>query len=408
MNKTGNFYVIFSTAWGKAAVAWKGDAITALLLPEKSTASLKNSCRKAFAESIESDNLPERIAAAILQIQKYFAGEEFEFKKIKLDLTGLPPFRQLIYRELQKIEAGCTVSYKSLAEMCGKPGGARAAGGAVGANPIPLLIPCHRVINSDGGLGGFSSGGGLDLKAKMLRREGINISAAPPYRLCPPTLLKDVDIAAAIEHLSKVDVELGRFIKIAPEFNLKCDNLSSPFQALLEAIVYQQLPGKAAATIFGRLLQLFSGGNSVSPLDLIRVSDEELRAAGLSGPKIAAIRDLAEFAAAGRLPDLKTLQRMPDLEIISNLSKIRGIGRWTVEMLLIFKLGRADVMAVDDYGLRKGLAAIRGTPQLLPSTKELARQSLCWQPFRSIAAWYLWRAAEAAKSPKNQLLIDIV
>ncbi len=401
MNKAAYYYAFFSTAWGKAAIAWKGDAITALLLPEKRPADLKSSCQKAFSQCILADSLPERIAGTVLQLQKYFAGEEYDFKRVKIDLTGLPPFRQQLYRELQKIESGCTVSYKALAELCGKPGGARAIGGAVGANPVPLLIPCHRVINSDGGLGGFSAGGGLDLKAKMLRREGINVSAAKPYRLCPPALLKDIDIAAAIDHLSTADVELGRFIKTAPQFNLKCDNLASPFQALLEAIVYQQLTGKAAATIFGRLLRLFSAENTVSPLDIIRASDEEFRSAGLSGPKIAGIRDLAEFAAAGRLPDLKTLQRMPDMEIITSLCRIRGIGRWTVEMLLIFKLGRADVMAADDYGLRKGLAVLRGTPQSLPSAKELARQAQCWQPFRSIAAWYLWRAAEAAKGSKN-------
>lgn len=401
MNKSSQYFTIFTTAWGKAAIAWKGDAVTHLFLPEKSLQAVKNARKKALPEGVESDDLPTRIAAAILQIQKYFAGEDFDFRKIKIDLSDLPPFRQRVYQELQKIDTGCTTSYKKLAEMADNPKGARAIGGAVGANPVPLLIPCHRVINADGSLGGFSAGGGLHLKAEMLRREAVNVSIEQPYRLCPPALLQDVNIAAAIEHLCKVDIDLGRFIRMAPEFNLKCDNLSSPFHALLEAIVHQQLTGKAAATIFGRLLQLFSGGGSVTPLDIIRAGDEELRSAGLSGAKIIAMRDLAEFAASGRLPDLKALQRMPNLDIIANLSKIRGIGRWTVEMLLIFKLGRADVMAADDYGLRKGLAVIRGNAQDLPSAKELTRQALNWQPFRSIAAWYLWRAADAVKSAKS-------
>ncbi|MDD3148906.1 MAG: methylated-DNA--[protein]-cysteine S-methyltransferase, partial [Candidatus Riflebacteria bacterium] len=358
---------------------------------------------KALSMGATPDSPPGRVAAAITQIQKYFAGEEYDFRKIKIDPGDLPPFRRRLYNELQKVGHGCTVSYKALAEMCEKPGGARAVGMAAGANPLPLLIPCHRIVNADGGLGGFSAAGGVELKARMLRHEGLCVLENQPFRLCQPALLSDIDISSAITCLSESDADLGRFISMAPAFNLRCDNLSSPFQALLEAIVYQQLTGKAAATIFSRLLRLFSDGTSVTPLDIIRASDEELRSAGLSGAKVAAIRDLAEFAASGRLPELKHLQRMSDREIITRLSQIRGIGRWTVEMLLIFKLGRVDVMAADDYGLRKGLAVIRGA-QTLPDAKELAREALRWRPFRSIAAWYLWRASEAAKLKAGQVL----
>lgn len=408
MNKIeSSDYTIFSTAFGKCAVAWRGGVITALLLPENSASDLMQKCSHFSSSNSLADfhgrkkpekSMPASITKAILQIQKYFAGEEFNFKRIKIDLTGVSPFYQRVYSELQKIETGCTISYKGLAQRCESPGASRAVGSAVASNPIPLLIPCHRVINADGHLGGFSAGGGLELKARMLRHEGVELTTTGPVRLQRPPLLSDIDLDSAIEHLAKVDLKLGRFIKAAPRFNVKCDSFISPFQALLETIIYQQLNGKAASTIFSRVLGLFSGNNVVLPLDIIRATDEELRSAGLSGAKIAAARDLADFAISGRLPDLKTLQRMPDREIIATLTQIRGIGRWTVEMLLIFKLGRADVMAIDDYGLRKGLAVIRGTPQTLPSPSELANQGLIWKPFRSIASWYLWRASETAKS----------
>ena len=396
MSKEESFH-IFGTAWGVAAIAFKNGAATAFFLPEKSAAQLKQRVLQARPGITEEPAPPLGIAGAVEQIQKYFAGESYSFKKIKIDLSETSEFARQIYLQLQKIETGYTTSYKGLATACSRPTASRAIGRIVGANPLPLLIPCHRVVASDGSLGGFSAAGGTETKVRMLRHEDIPVSGGLPYRLKTPERLEEIDTGAAIEHLCRADKDLGQFIKQAPKFNLKCDNLASPFQALLEAIVYQQLTGKAAATIFKRLLSLFSANGSVSPLDIIRASDEELRSAGLSGAKIAAARDLAEFAASGRLPDLKSLRRMPDHEIIAILTQIRGIGRWTVEMLLIFKLGRTDVMAADDYGLRKGLAVIRKQPQNLPTAKELAQHALSWRPFRSIAAWYLWRAAEAAK-----------
>ncbi len=386
----------FATGPGHAAVCFNNDAVKAVFLPEKSHKALQKRCKEAFSGAITIDSPGRRQQNCIDQIQKYFAGDDYDFRRIRLDLEDTGDFARRVYEELIKVGPGSTVSYGQLAEMCQKPGAARAVGTAVGRNPLPLLIPCHRVINSDGRLGGFSAGGGVDLKSWMLRHEGLNLSNSDPLRVLPPAVFSDIDVTTAVACLTKADPQLGGFIKKAPAFNLVADEFSSPFMALLETIVYQQLTGKAAATIFRRLLHLFSGGDSINPLDLIRASDEELRSAGLSGPKIAAARDLAEFAVSGKLPELRQMHRMSNSELVEKLTAIRGIGRWTVEMLLIFKLGRVDVMAPDDYGLRKGLAVIRGTPGNLPAPKELARQALAWQPYRSIAAWYLWRASEAA------------
>ena len=192
------------------------------------------------------------------------------------------------------------------------------------------------------------------------------------------------------------DKRMCDFLKIAPDCNLKPNGLTSIFQALVESIISQQLSVKAASCIFKRLCSLFGSQNTVRPLDIFRTSDDELRAIGISKPKTAAIRDLTDFALSNRLPTIEQLEGMSDEAIIESLTQIKGIGRWTVEMLLIFKLGRIDVMASSDQGLRKGFAIIEGIYPRLPSPQELAEHAeKHWKPYRSIASWYLWRACEA-------------
>ncbi|NLF98299.1 MAG: methylated-DNA--[protein]-cysteine S-methyltransferase [Candidatus Riflebacteria bacterium] len=385
-------YSIFATAFGPAAIAWKPSGIIALLLPESSQTSLEQRIAVSFADCCETEpSLP--VNKAIKQIQQYFAGHPYSFKGTSIDLTECTPFCQTVYEQLCQIPAGTAVSYQELARACGKPAAARAIGLAAGKNPVPLLIPCHRIVNADGRLGGFSAGGGVRLKAQMLALEGHVIEEKPVWRLRPPLLISDCNLDDVLNHLSQGDADLAELIKVAPRFNLEFNPDTSIFQALLEAIVYQQLTGKAAATIYRRVLALFSGKSEVSALDIIRAGENELRSAGLSQNKVLAIKDLANFAVSGGLPDHDQMRMMSNTEIINRLTHIRGIGRWTVEMLLIFKLGRADVMAADDYGLRKGLAAIRRSREL-PTPAELMRQAEVWKPYRSIASWYLWRAAE--------------
>jgi len=386
------FYAIFATAFGPSAIAWKQSGIIALLLPEATQSGLKQQIARSFAGCCEAEpSLP--VSKAIKQIRQYFAGQPHSFKGISIDLTECTPFCLSVYEQLCQVPAGTTVSYKDLARACSKPAAARAIGLAAGKNPVPLLIPCHRIVNADGRLGGFSAGGGVSLKAQMLELEGHTIEEKPVWRIRPPLLISDCHLDDMLKYLSRADADLAALIKVAPRFNLEFNPNTSIFQALLEAIVYQQLTGKAAATIYRRVLALFSGKSEVSALDIIRAGENELRSAGLSQNKVLAIKDLANFAVSGGLPDHDQMRTMANSEIISRLTHIRGIGRWTVEMLLIFKLGRADVMAADDYGLRKGLAAIRRTREL-PTPAELMRQAEAWKPYRSIASWYLWRAAE--------------
>jgi DNA-3-methyladenine glycosylase II len=167
-----------------------------------------------------------------------------------------------------------------------------------------------------------------------------------------------------------------------------------PFDALAESIAYQQLSGKAAATIFGRVRALYPKRKWLDPEQLLATPDETLRAAGLSRAKTAALKDLAAKTIDGTVPSGRALIRMTDDEIVMRLTTVRGIGRWTVEMLLLFDLGRPDVWPVDDYGVRKGFAKTFGRRKL-PTPKQLMKFGEKWRPYRSVAAWYFWRALDA-------------
>jgi DNA-3-methyladenine glycosylase II len=196
----------------------------------------------------------------------------------------------------------------------------------------------------------------------------------------------------AVQHLTTVDSTLGRLIERAGPFNLPLRKLHNPFEDLARNIIYQQLHGNAAAAIHGRVLALF-GKKKLSPQDVLDAADSSLRGAGLSGAKLAAIKDLAAKTLDGTVPTLARLRRMADEEIIEKLISVRGIGRWTVEMLLIFRLGRSDVLPVGDFAVRKGFSILYGLKDL-PKPKELIHYGERWRPYRSVASWYLWRVHE--------------
>ncbi len=212
------------------------------------------------------------------------------------------------------------------------------------------------------------------------------------------------DAEEAIAHLKKNDAKLGALIERVGEFKMRLDASPSPFESLLEAILYQQLHGKAAATIHRRVREYFGG--DPTPQLLIDVPDEQLRGCGVSGNKIKAMKDLAAKTLDGTVPSNAAIRKMPDADIVERLTEVRGIGPWTVEMLLIFRLGRPDVLPVTDYGVRKGYAlTFLKLPKLkpveakdLPKADVLFRRGRKWAPFRSVASWYLWRACDLAKS----------
>lgn len=169
-----------------------------------------------------------------------------------------------------------------------------------------------------------------------------------------------------------------------------------PFDALAESIAYQQLNGKAAASIWKRVRALYPKRKWLDPEQLLATPEETLRAAGLSRAKVAAIKDLAAKTLDGTVPSGRALLKMSDDEIVARLTQVRGIGRWTVEMLLLFDLGRLDVWPVGDYGVRKGFAKTFGRRKL-PTPKQLIKIGEKWRPYRSVAAWYFWRALDEPK-----------
>ena len=201
------------------------------------------------------------------------------------------------------------------------------------------------------------------------------------------------DLDQATNHLVAADPAMASLIKHIGPCRIVVGRMDSPFQSLLRAIVYQQLSGKAAGTIHRRLLALFPGEHP-DPEEILATSIEDLRGCGLSRAKAAAAHDLAARTLDGTVPDLDVLQKMADADIVSRLTAVRGVGPWTVEMLLIFQLGRPDVLPVTDLGVRKGAARLYGLDEL-PTPKELREVGEVWQPYRSVASWYLWRAADA-------------
>jgi DNA-3-methyladenine glycosylase II len=200
------------------------------------------------------------------------------------------------------------------------------------------------------------------------------------------------DPREAVRRLASADPTLAGLMALAGPFTMEIRGLHDPFEALARNIVYQQLHGKAAAAIHARVLALFGKGK-LRPEDVLAAAEGELRAAGLSGAKTAALKDLAAKTLDGTVPTLARLRRMSDEEIVGRLTRVRGIGRWTVEMLLMFRLGRPDVLPVGDLAVRKGFALAYGLEES-PKPKELERHGERWRPFRSVASWYMWRAAE--------------
>lgn len=231
------------------------------------------------------------------------------------------------------------------------------------------------------------------------------IPVTPHLRLNPRS--PRYDVALALQQLGAADPKLAKLITRVGPFTMKLASTQSPFEALLESIVYQQLHGKAAAAIHRRLIDSFASVTDLShpdPQHILDCPNEQLRATGLSHNKALAIRDLAAKTIDGTVPTLARIRRMSDDEIIEHLTQVRGIGQWTVEMMLIFRLGRPNILPVDDYGVRKGFALTfmglkpgqKVTPDLLPKADLMRKRARKWQPWCSIASWYLWRACDLA------------
>jgi 3-methyladenine DNA glycosylase/8-oxoguanine DNA glycosylase len=201
------------------------------------------------------------------------------------------------------------------------------------------------------------------------------------------------DPMKAVAHLQANDAVLGALIDRVGPLALELKPLNSLFETMLRLIVYQQLHGKAAATIHGRVLAELTRHGGANPQALARISDARLRGAGLSANKLLAARDLAAKCLAGTVPSLKETRKLDDDELVARLTTVRGIGPWTVQMLLIFYLGRPDVMPVGDFAIRLGFKKLY-KKRNDPTSEAILKHARRWQPYRSVASWYLWRSLD--------------
>src|SRR5580704_554309 len=207
-----------------------------------------------------------------------------------------------------------------------------------------------------------------------------------------------VDTEHVMRELSRVDRRLAKVIRRVGCFPTKKEKPQPPYESLLRAIVYQQLAGKAAATIFGRVKALGAGGFP-TPEEILLMDDSKLRGAGLSRQKIAAVKDLAAKTLDGTVPPLAKLRRMSEAEIHERLVQVRGIGEWSVQMFLMFRLGRPDVLPTRDLGIQQGFQHVYRL-KARPKPEAILEHGERWRPYRSIASWYLWRAVEQKRARK--------
>ncbi len=390
---THHGFTLFDTAIGRCGIAWSGRGIAAVHLPEGREPDTRARVLERFPGARES-RPPAEVRRAIDAVSSHLRGEPSDLSSVVLDMERVPPFSRRVYEATRAIAPGGTLTYGDIAARLGAGGACRAVGQALRRNPFPIIVPCHRVLAAGERVGGFSAAGGIATKLRLL---GIERPQAPGAQAASPDGRLGFDPRAALEHVRASDAALARLIDEVGPLRLRVDRTSSLFAALAQAIVYQQLTGKAAATIFARVRALFPRPHEgPTPEQILSASERRLRAAGLSRPKLLSLRDLARKAHDGHIPELGEVARMTDEAIVERLTEVRGIGRWTVEMLLIFRLGRPDVLPLDDYGIRKGFAAAFGERRL-PTRGELEERGARWRPYRTVASWYLWRAAEAPK-----------
>ncbi len=387
-------FALFDTAIGRCAIAWGGRGVVGVRLPEAREPDTRARLLERFPGGREAPPPPD-VRRALNGVTALLCGEPSDLCAVALDMERVPPFHRRVYEVARTIPPGATLSYGDIADRLGAHGAARAVGQALGRNPFAVIVPCHRVLAAGGKVGGFSANGGIATKLRLLSIEAAPANGVKAQFEGDGAL--GFDAEAAVEHFRRSDPALAHIIDAVGPFRMRLDQAPSIFVALAEAIVYQQLTAKAASTIFARVRALFPRAHQGPTAEqILRVSDGKLRAAGLSRPKLLALRDLARRAAGGEIPTLAEVQRMDDEAVIERLTAVRGIGRWTVEMLLIFRLGRPDVLPADDYGIRKGFA-IAFRKRELPARTEIEKRGARWRPYRTAASWYLWRAVELAR-----------
>jgi methylated-DNA-[protein]-cysteine S-methyltransferase len=374
----GHGFCLFPTSLGLCGIAWTPRGIDRVMLPHESGAATRAALAAAAPGRAEAIRPPAPIRAISARIARHLKGRRDPLADVPLDLDGVSDFARRVYARLRQVPPGELITYSGLARASGRPGAARSIGRIMGANPVPVLIPCHRVVTATRKLGGYSAPGGPRVKARILYAEGVHLDARHP---------------AGIAHLRRRDPALRAIIDRVGPCLLGLIRAGDPYEALVQSILYQQLSGKAAATIERRVRELTSRGELPRPQELAGITDVQLRSAGVSRQKASYLRDLAVRVADGRLP-LARLGRMTDEEVIARLTEVKGIGLWSAQMFLMFQLARLDVLPTGDLGLRNAVGKTYGLGKP-PTPAEVERIGAGWAPYRSMGTWYLWRNLEA-------------
>ena len=391
------YYTLIPTALGPLGLGWSDAGIRHIYLPE---ATPEATAARLEAKGYKKRRAtPKHLEHSAKRIAQHLRGRPVDLTEVVLDLAHLPDTRRAVYETLRRVPSGTTLTYGELAERAGMPGTQQSVGTAMGENPCPIVIPCHRVLPAGGKIGHYSGPGGAETKARILRIEGLDIwnPRTPPKRRADGL---EYDWNEAVKHLSRVDPILSKHFKRLDGEKLEARAMEDPFLYLARSITFQQLAGAAARTIWGRVLDRFAaaeGGATrpavPTPESMLAMPEPELRSAGLSAAKTAAMKDLALKAREGIIPHARDLAKMSDEEIIARLTAVRGVGKWTVEMSLMFRLGRPDVLPVDDLGVRNGFDRVHGRKTRV-TPKELTAYAERWRPYRTVGSWLMWRVLE--------------
>ncbi len=375
--KAGQGLHVFDSFLGPVGLAWTPRGVCRLEIGHPDGAATLEALRQYCPDLAVARPLPAAVRETTRRLKKQLKGGSDGLTDIPVDLRHSSDFSRQVLRQLRRVKPGQVVTYGGLAARCRRPGAARAIGRIMGANPVPIIVPCHRCLGADGSLTGFSAGGGTYLKARLLHGEGY---------------VRHEEYAKGLAHLQKVDKKLGRIIKRVGPYQAVPDKPGPPYDTLVRAIVHQQLSVKAGRTIAGRVRDLTPGPGFPTPDEILAIDPPKLRACGLSNAKTGYVRDLAARVADGRL-NLKRLRRLSDDEIIAVLTEVRGIGVWSAHMHLIFHLGRLDVLPVGDLGVCMGAARLYGLDENA-TPAQLTKLAEKWRPYRSLGSWYLWRALD--------------
>nr|MEE4267192.1 methylated-DNA--[protein]-cysteine S-methyltransferase [Candidatus Krumholzibacteria bacterium] len=365
-------WTTFDTAVGPMAMAWTTRGVDRLTMGWKEVPA-------GFGEGRPQKKRPTGpVGQVVRRAQAHLKGRPDTFADVPVDWGRMGGFSVQVLEALRLVGPGQTVTYGELARRCAKPGAARAVGRIMGANPVPLIVPCHRCLGADGSLTGFSSEGSLSLKAHLLHLEGHVFNE---------------EHAAGMRHLARRDPVMRRLIKTCAPFRPLPDKPQPGWDSLVTAIVHQQLAVKAGRTIAGRVRALTPGARFPTPEQMLDFAEADLRAVGLSGQKTSYVKDLAARVQDGRL-QLNRLRRLDDAAVIAELTQVRGIGVWSAQMHLMFHLGRLDVLPTGDLGLQIACSKAYGLGEKYASPVQMEELGQKWAPYRSIASWYLWRSLD--------------